>query len=54
MQNLGSSAILMFGFLILQKLKCAESGAGTQQHLHKQSAEAVVVGQIPDGSTFSI
>ena len=33
-------------------LKCAESEADTQQHLHKRSAEAVVVGQTSMGAHF--
>ena len=35
-------------------LKCAESEADTQQHLHKRSAEAVVEGQTSMGVHFSI
>ena len=38
------------GYLFTKKLKCAESKADTQQHLHKQSAEAVVAGQTPMGA----
>ncbi len=33
-------------------LKCAESEADMQQHLHKRSAEAVVVGQTSMGAHF--
>jgi len=33
-------------------LKYAESEADTQQHLHKRSAEAVVVGQTSMGAHF--
>ena len=35
-------------------LKCAESEADMQQHLHKRSAEAVVAGQTSMGAHFSI
>ena len=35
----------MVYYLITKKAKCTESKADTQQHLHKRSAEAVVVGQ---------